>query len=220
MGQPLGAPFRRWGNGDSENLGTHSVRVSGTSFYFGHWKDSSWEQQYEVSKKIFSFLGNWKNKLWDERMCFSSGSVSCSVFSDSVTPGLQPTRLLCPWILQGRTLEWVAIPFSRGSSRPRDWTWVSCIAGKFFTVWVTREAHHLSREYEYTHLCTNVARKYNFKFLFMEEGFPRQRDHKSREVIMQPWGTEEKRGIQSKFLLLRVWSEEQKHGYFWKPLDN
>ena len=54
----------------------------------------------------------------------------------------------------------------------------------------------------------------------MEEGFPRQRDHKSREVIMQPRGTEEKRGIQSKFLLLRVWSEEQKHGYLWKPLDN
>ena len=43
-------------------------------------------------------------------------------------------------ILQARILEWVAIPFSRGSSRPRDWTWVSCIAGKFFTVWATREA--------------------------------------------------------------------------------
>ena len=30
-------------------------------------------------------------------------------------------------ILQARTLEWIAIPFSRGSSRPRDQTWVSCI---------------------------------------------------------------------------------------------
>ena len=37
-------------------------------------------------------------------------------------------------ILQARTLEWVAIPFSRGSSRPRDGTRVSCIAGGFFTV--------------------------------------------------------------------------------------
>ena len=37
-------------------------------------------------------------------------------------------------------LEWVAIPFSRGSSWPRDWTQVSCIAGGFFTVWTTREA--------------------------------------------------------------------------------
>ena len=31
-------------------------------------------------------------------------------------------------ILQGRILEWVAFPFSRGSSRPRDWTWVSCVS--------------------------------------------------------------------------------------------
>ena len=43
-------------------------------------------------------------------------------------------------ILQARILEWVAIPFSRGSSGPRDWTWVSCIAGRFFTIWAMREA--------------------------------------------------------------------------------
>ena len=36
------------------------------------------------------------------------------------------------------------IPFSRGSSWPRDWTWVSCIADRFFTIWVTRKAcNHL-----------------------------------------------------------------------------
>ena len=38
-------------------------------------------------------------------------------------------------ILQARMLEWVAIPFSRGSSWPRDRTWVFCIAGRFLTVW-------------------------------------------------------------------------------------
>ena len=38
-------------------------------------------------------------------------------------------------------LEWVAYPFSRGSSLPRNWTGVSCIAGGFFTSWATREAH-------------------------------------------------------------------------------
>ena len=43
-------------------------------------------------------------------------------------------------ILQARMLEWVAIPSSRGSSWPRDWTWVSSIAGRFFTLWATREA--------------------------------------------------------------------------------
>ena len=40
-------------------------------------------------------------------------------------------------ILQAKTLEWIAIPFFRGSSWPRDWTWVSCIAGRFFTIWAT-----------------------------------------------------------------------------------
>ena len=43
-------------------------------------------------------------------------------------------------ILQARIQEWVAIPFSRGSSWPRDWTQISCTAGGFFTVWTTREA--------------------------------------------------------------------------------
>ena len=43
-------------------------------------------------------------------------------------------------ILQARILEWVAFPFSRGSSQPRDRTQVSCIAGGFFTSWATREA--------------------------------------------------------------------------------
>ena len=42
-------------------------------------------------------------------------------------------------ILQARVLEWVAISFSRGSSRPRDQTQVSCIVGRCFIVWATRE---------------------------------------------------------------------------------
>ena len=43
-------------------------------------------------------------------------------------------------ISQARVLEWGAIPFSRGSSWPRDWTWVSCITGRFFIYWATWEA--------------------------------------------------------------------------------
>ena len=43
-------------------------------------------------------------------------------------------------ILQARILERVAISFSKECSRIRDWTWVSCIAGIFFTFWATREA--------------------------------------------------------------------------------
>ena len=42
-------------------------------------------------------------------------------------------------ILQARILERVAMPSSRGSSQPRNWTQVSCIAGGFFISWATRE---------------------------------------------------------------------------------
>ena len=48
-------------------------------------------------------------------------------------------------ILQARILEWVAFPFSRGSSQPRSWTQVSHIAGGFFTSWATREAQEYWR---------------------------------------------------------------------------
>ena len=67
-----------------------------------------------------------------------SESESCLVVSDS----LQPWAL---GILQARTLEWAAFPFSRGSSQPRDQTQVSCIAG-FFTSWAMREAHSMDTE--------------------------------------------------------------------------
>ena len=46
-------------------------------------------------------------------------------------------------IPQARRMEWVAIPFPRGSSPPRDWTWVSCIAGGFSTNWATRKANYI-----------------------------------------------------------------------------
>ena len=43
-------------------------------------------------------------------------------------------------VLQARILKRVAIPFSRGSSPPRDQTWASCIAGRFFISWASGEA--------------------------------------------------------------------------------
>ena len=46
-------------------------------------------------------------------------------------------------ILQARIMEWVVVPFSREWSQPRDRTQVSCIAGRFFTSWATREAIYI-----------------------------------------------------------------------------
>ena len=82
-------------------------------------------------------------------------SASFSVMSDSLWPhGLMDCSLpesSAHGIFQESTLEWVAIPFSRGSSWPRDWTLalqftelVSCIASRVFTLWASREAQECS----------------------------------------------------------------------------
>ena len=63
---------------------------------------------------------------------------SCPTLCNPI--GCSPPDSSVRGILQARILEWVAIPFSRGSSQPRDWTWVSQITGRFFTIWATREA--------------------------------------------------------------------------------
>ena len=71
-------------------------------------------------------------------------SLLQQIFSTQI---LNPGILHCRWILyqlnhkgSPRILEWVACPFSRGSSWPRNWTAVFCIAGGFFTNWAMREA--------------------------------------------------------------------------------
>ena len=71
---------------------------------------------------------------------------------DLPNPGIQLRSLHRRGILyhlshQGspRTLEWVAYLFSRGSSRPRHPTGISCIAGKFFTNWAIRKAHLVTK---------------------------------------------------------------------------
>ena len=72
-------------------------------------------------------------------------SQSCPTLYDPTDCSLPGSSL--QRILQARMLERVAIPFSRGSSLPGDWTWVSHIVGRFFTIWGPRKAinivHHL-----------------------------------------------------------------------------
>ena len=68
---------------------------------------------------------------------FSGGGVSlvaksCLILYDLMN--YNPPGSSAHGILQERILEQVAISFSRGSSRSRDWTYVSCIAGGFFTI--------------------------------------------------------------------------------------
>ena len=70
-----------------------------------------------------------------------SVAQSCLTLWDPMSdPCVSPPGSSVHGILQARIPEWVAVLFSRGSSQPRDWTQVSSIAGRFFTVWATRKA--------------------------------------------------------------------------------
>ena len=79
--------------------------------------------------------------LWVEMgICSSPVFLQQILLSESESHSVVPNSLWPHGVLQARILQWVAFPFSRGSSQPRDRTHVSCIAGRFFTSWATREA--------------------------------------------------------------------------------
>ena len=67
-----------------------------------------------------------------ENECESHSVMSNSLWSHGL--------FIVHGILQAWILEWIAVPFSRGSSQPRDQAQVSCIADRFFSSWATREA--------------------------------------------------------------------------------
>ena len=97
-------------------------------------------------------------------------SVSCCRICLVATPWTVARQApLSIRILQARILEWIVISFSRGSSQPRDQ--VFCIAGRFFTVWATREAQWVGSErIQEKHLVTRV-RPYRVPFSFFQEMF-------------------------------------------------
>ena len=89
------------------------------------------------SKELYST--EWLNAAqYSMFHCMCSALSHVWLFATPWTVALQAP--LSMQILQARILEWVAISFSRGSSRPKNWTPVSCIAGRFFTDWAIREA--------------------------------------------------------------------------------
>ena len=67
-------------------------------------------------------------------------------------------------ILQARTLERVAISSFRGFPWPRYWTQVSCIAGTFFTIWLTRESLVYNTSHTNNILKSNKQTKFFFYF--------------------------------------------------------
>ena len=95
----------------------------------GSSRPRNWTQVSCIAGRFFT---NWATRESESEVAQSCPTVcdpmDCSLLWDSSIHG----------IFQARVLEWVAIPVSRGSSLSRDWTRVSCIAGRFFTIWVTR----------------------------------------------------------------------------------
>ena len=73
--------------------------------------------------------------LFRDGLCVCAVTQSCLTLCDPMD--CSPTGSSVHGILQVRILDWVAISFSRVSSQPRDWTQVSCIIGRFFTIWAT-----------------------------------------------------------------------------------
>ena len=100
----------------SEPPGNHSIPNNKNIFLT---LTSKWQGKF----LIFCWLGD-----WSEVKVAQSCPTLCN-----------PMDYTVHGILQARIMEWVAFPFSRASSQPRDQTQVSCIAGRFFTNWATRE---------------------------------------------------------------------------------
>ena len=92
-------------------------------------------------------------------MCLAASWFSLKVKVAQSGPALcDPMDYTVHGILQVRILEWVAVPFSRGSSQPRDRTQVSGLVGRFFTSCVTREAQkHWGLNDDSHRVCTQAT---------------------------------------------------------------
>ena len=122
-----------------------------------------WKRKHSTACAVLLLVTQSCPTLWDPMDCSPPGftvrgdspgkntEVGCHALLQGIFPtqGSNPGLPHCRWILyhlshQGssRILEWVACPFSRGSSWPKNRTGVSCVAGRFFTSWATGEAHN------------------------------------------------------------------------------
>ena len=132
-------------------LGTFSLLIHHSYVYLILWNICSSPLPNFLKTGFLTFLLRYRSSLYSEhKACVYACEIfspvlwliysfswkwkwSRSVVSDSLgPPGLQPIRLLHPWDFPGKSTEWVAISFSRGSSWPRDRTRLSCIVGRCF----------------------------------------------------------------------------------------
>ena len=111
----------------------HGVAKSQT--WLSHWTELNW-----------SVSSVYPSPIWHAELSFTGLAIQVKWKSFSrvqlfETPLGSQIGLQLDYTVQfSRILEWVAFPFSRGCSQPRNRNQVSHIAGRFFTSWATREA--------------------------------------------------------------------------------
>ena len=92
---------------------------------------------------------------------------SCLTFCDFMD--CSPPGSFVHWILQARILGWVVMPSSRGSSRPRGHTRVSCIScteSRFFTHWATWEAPYIYIDIHFILINTDTQNSYKWTLIY------------------------------------------------------
>ena len=107
-----------------------SYRITHSNLYFLLSDEFEHLDNFAKKKKKYWERQNQSRKEWSEV------AQSCATLCDPMDCSLLDSSVR--GIFQARVLKWVA--FSRGSSRPRDWTWVSYITGRCFTPWATGKA--------------------------------------------------------------------------------
>ena len=105
--------------------GTGSIPALGTEILHAAWRGQK--------KTPFFNKGFLKQQLWSD----SEVAQSCLTLWEPMDCSLPGSSV--HGIFQAIVLEWIAISFSRGSSQPRDWTQVSRIVERRFTIWATRD---------------------------------------------------------------------------------
>ena len=90
---------------------------------------------YLFAPSLMQCTGDFSHRLTCTMLAVVLVTQLCPILCDPTDCTLPGSSVY--GILQARILEWIAIPFSRGSFPPRDWTQVSCITGRLFTIWAT-----------------------------------------------------------------------------------
>ena len=113
-----------------------------------NWKMNEWEKsvlptvqsdkRWTNTEKMIKDTGI-SSKSRKRKVLLAQSCPTLCGLMDCIPPGFS----VCG-ILQARILGWVAMSSSRASSWSKEWTQVSCIAGRFYIIWATREAHKRS----------------------------------------------------------------------------